>query len=533
MSAVAQFELVLLLLVAVVCLELAARWLRLPPAAALIVGGGALTFVPGMPALVLDPELVLVLFLPPLLTASAYFTAWSDFRRNLLSILNLAVGAVAFTTLLVGVAVRWAVPDLPWAACFALGAVVSPPDAVAAKAVLERVRLPRRTMVLLEGESLLNDAAGIVLVRFAVAAALTGTFSMSEAAESFAVLALGGILVGGTVGLLCTWALRLLQRMRELEIGITTTLLMPWAAYIGAERIHASGVIATVVAGLILGWYQHEIFRANGRRTGTAVWQVMVYLLEALVFVLIGLSLRGVLERLGGAGDMVQALGSPVLTVVGAVVLSRFAWILGADRLAVMRDRIRGAAAKPPSLAAAVVMGWAGMRGVVTLAVALSLPETMPGRDLILVSAFVVILVTVLIQGTTLGMLIRFLGVGIADDHREHSLTRVEAGARVAAAQFAAVEALARGADGQLRHPRLLEQYGFRARAAQNLSRDVDALTDDRSAHIGVVLAAVAAGRAEVLSLHRSGQIHDEVLHILEHDLDLQELSAERMRDES
>lgn len=532
MSSVAQFELLLLLLVVVVGLELAARWLRLPPAAALIIGGGALAFVPGMPVLVLDSELVLVLFLPPLLTASAYFTVWREFRRNLLGILNLAVGAVVFTTLSVGIAVHWVAPELPWAACFALGAVVSPPDAVAAKAVLERVKLPRRTMVLLEGESLLNDAAGIVLFRFAVAAALTGSFSMAEAAESFAVLALVGVLIGGLVGFLCICALRLLQRMRELEIGILTTLLMPWAAYIGAERLHASGVIATVVAGLILGWYQHEIFRANGRRTGTAVWQVMVYLMEAFVFVLIGLSLRGVLERLGGAEDAAQSLGPAVLAVVIAVVVSRFAWILGADRLAALRDQARGRSTQTPTLAASLVMSWAGMRGVVTLAVALSVPETMPGRDLVLVSAFVVILVTVLIQGTTLGMLIRLLGVGIVEDRNDHLLTRAEAGARVAAAQLATVETMAWDADGQLRHPRLLEQYGFRARAAQNFSRDIVAFTDDRNAHIAVVLAAVAAGRAEVLRLHRSGQLHDEALHAVEHDLDLQELSAERMRDQ-
>lgn len=530
MSSVVQFELMLVLLVAVVCLELAARWLRLPPAAALILGGGALTFVPGMPVLVLDPELVLVLFLPPLLTASAYFTVWRDFRRNLLSILNLAIGAVAFTTLVVGVAVHWAAPELPWAACFALGAVVSPPDAVAAKAVLEHVRLPRRTMVLLEGESLLNDAAGIVLFRFAVVAALTGTFSMTEAAASFAVVAVGGVVVGGVVGLLCTWALRLLQRARELEIGITLTLLMPWAAYIGAERVHASGVIATVVAGLLLGWYQHEIFRANGRRTGTAVWQVVVYLLEAFVFVLIGLSLHGVLERLGGAGDTVQALGLPVLAAVGAVVLSRFVWILGADRLAALRDRIWGGDAGPSSLAASMVMGWAGMRGVVTLAVALSLPQAMPGRDLILVSAFAVILVTVLLQGTTLGVLIRMLGVDAADGREEHLLTQAEAGSRMAATQFATVEALARDVDGRVRHPRLLEQYAYRAGAAQRFSQDAETLAGERNAHFDVVLAAVAAGRAEVLRLHRSGQIHDEVLHALEHDLDLQEISAERMR---
>lgn len=527
---VEQFELILILLVAVIALELAARWFRLPPAAALILGGGALTLFPGMPALQLDPELVLVLFLPPLLVASAFFTVWREFRQNLLSILNLAIGAVVFTTLVVGIAVHWVAPALPWAACFALGAVVSPPDAVAAKAVLQHVQLPRRTMILLEGESLLNDAAGIVLFRFAVAAALTGTFSVTEAATSFVLLGTGGVAVGAAVGFLFTWALRWLKVAQELEIGICTTLLMPWAAYIGAEEIHASGVIAAVVAGLVLGWYQHEVFSAIGRRTGMAVWQVLVYLLEAFVFVLIGLSLRGVLDRVGGIGHLTQELGRPVLATIAAVVLSRFAWVLVADRVAMLRDRLRHVPTGPAGIGAALVMGWAGMRGVVTLAVALSLPDAMPGRDLILVAAFAVILVTVLVQGTSLGAVIRLLRVGSTEARDTTFLSQPQASSLVAAAQLAEVEMLARNPDGTIRHPRLLEQYGYRAQVTKRFSEDVDKLTGERDAHFDVVLKAVAVGRAEALRLHRTGKIHDDVLRVLEHDLDLQELAAERMR---
>ncbi|MCR0984794.1 Na+/H+ antiporter [Roseomonas populi] len=527
MSPTAQFEFILLLLVAVVCLEALARLLRLPPAAALILGGGALTFIPGMPALSLDPELVLLLFLPPLLMASAYFTPWREFRAQLGGILALAVGAVAFTTLAVGLVVRWAVPELPWAACFALGAVVSPPDAVAAKAVLQRVRLPRRTMMLLEGESLLNDAAGIVLFRFAVAAALTGTFSLWDATVSFGVLAIGGIVAGLAVG---AAGVRLLGLFKSMELGIITTLLMPWAAYILAEELHASGVIATVVAGMVLGWYQHEIFTAGGRRTGTAVWEIMTHLLEALVFVLIGLSLRGVLLRLGGAGDAAQDLGGPVLAVIVAVILSRFAFVFGARLLMRGLDRLRGHEATGVDARASAVIGWAGMRGVVTLAVALSVPEEMAGRDLILVSAFAVILVTVLLQGTTLGWVIRLLGVGLREDEGGAQLTRHQAEVILAETQLATVQALATALDGSIRHPRLLEQFGYRARAAARFSEASEDLRGARDDHFDVVLAAVAAGRAEVLRLHRAGRLHDEVLHALEHDLDLQELMAGRLR---
>ena len=196
MTTVSRFELILLLMAVLLALELLARRIRMPPAAAFILGGIALALIPGTPEVELDPDLALVLFLPPLLLSSAYFTVWRDFRANLRIILQLAVGAVAFTTLIVGVVAHLVMPSLPWAACFALGAIVSPPDAVAAKAVLQGLRLPRRVTVLLEGESLVNDASGLVLFRLAVAASLTGTFSASSAAVSFVALALGGVAAG-------------------------------------------------------------------------------------------------------------------------------------------------------------------------------------------------------------------------------------------------------------------------------------------------------------------------------------------------
>ena len=211
MSSVSAFKLVLLSLIVMIGLQLLAKRLKLPPAAALLIGGIAMAFVPGIPPVHLDPDLVIVVFLPPLLMDGAYFSVWEELKRNLGGILLLAIGAVAFTTLAVGVVTHLVVPGLPWAVCFALGAIVSPPDAVAAKAVLERLALPRKLMVLLEGESLLNDAAGLVLVRFAVAAALTGTFSMEHAAASFAFLGLGGVVVGGVAGYLIVQIVRCLD----------------------------------------------------------------------------------------------------------------------------------------------------------------------------------------------------------------------------------------------------------------------------------------------------------------------------------
>ena len=527
MPPVARFEFLLLLLVVVLGLELLARRLRLPPAAALVVGGMGLAFVPGVPVVELDPDLVLVLFLPPLLMDGAYLTVLSDFRRHIGGILSLAVGAVAFTTLAVGVAAHWAVPSLPWAACFALGAVVSPPDAVAAKAVLESVALPRRLRVLLEGESLVNDAAGLVLFRFAVAAALTGTFSAGQAVGAFALLGIGGVVLGLGFGL--AWV-QLLRRLGDTSLMIAAAFLLPWAAYVAGEALHVSGVIATVVAGLVFGWYQHEIFPAAVRMKGMAFFQVVIFLLEAFVFILIGLSLRGVVDRLGGFGAALATLGGPIAAVLLAVTLSRFAWIFATDALVSLVARLRGRRPVPFSAAGSAVLGWAGMRGVVTLAIALSLPEGMPGRDVILAAAFAVILVTVLVQGTTMGLLIRSLGLGVDDERDAAQMTQIQAMARMTAAQLAVVEPLARLPDGSLRHPRLLEQYTYRADVMARLSTSQEEAASERRAHFEVMLAAAAAGRAEILRLHRSGQIHDEVLRAIERSLDLQEIMAEAGR---
>lgn len=527
MSAVSAFKLVLLSLIAIIALELLAKRLRLPPAAALLVGGAALAFVPGLPPVVIDPDLVLIVFLPPLLMDGAYFFVWSDFKRHLAPILLFAIGAVAFTTWAVGVVAHWAVPSLPWAACFALGAVVSPPDAVAAKAVLEPLALPRRLMVLLEGESLLNDAAGLVLFRFAVAAALTGAFSEPNAALSFVGLALGGIVVGLVVGYVVVC---LLRQLEDEYLIITASVLAGWIAYIAGDMLGVSSVIATVTCGMQLGWHQHEVFSATVRSRGTAFWQVMVFVLEALVFVLIGLSLRGVMLRLGGTGNAVALLGPAAMAVVLAVVVSRCVWTYGIEIVRAALHRILPGRVSATDFRGAAVVSWAGMRGVVTLAIALALPEAMPGRDLILFAAFAVILFTVLLQGTTIGPLIKLIRPANDIEGETAYLNEPQAWARLEAAQLAAITPLVHGADGSVIHPRLLEQYTYRANLTRNYANAESYPQDMRIAHYDVVLAAVEAARAELLKLHRAGQIHDELLRVLERDLDLEELSARHGR---
>jgi monovalent cation/hydrogen antiporter len=523
-TTVSRFELILLLMVVVLALELVARRIRMPPAAAFILGGIALALIPGTPDVELDPDLALVLFLPPLLLASAYFTDWRDFRANLRIIVQLAVGAVAFTTFIVGVVAHLVEPSLPWAACFALGAIVSPPDAVAAKAVLEGLSLPPRMTVLLEGESLVNDATGLVLYRFAVAAAMTGAFDAGQAGVSFIGLALGGVAAGIVLGWLVTL---LLGRLRDPTMSVIASFLAAWAAYIVGEALHVSGVLTTVACGLVMGWRQHSVLTAATRIQAQAVWKVIVFILESLIFILIGLSLRGVLLRLGGDWHSILKLLPRVGILIAAVIVTRFIWILLATYVPrALIPALRRRDPYPP-LAVPIVMSWAGMRGVVSLAAALALPDNFPGRDFVLATTFAVILVTVLIQGATLAPLIRVLGLSGFTQQRPKTLSEAEARAQMAAAQLAEVERQSAG-EGKTRHPRLLEQYSYRARAAALFLDAAGGLNDRRRDHFTVVLAAVTAGRAELLRLHRAESIRDSVLHALEQELDLEEMSARR-----
>ncbi|MET3924356.1 Na+/H+ antiporter [Devosia sp. 2618] len=525
MHPVQIFELIFALLAAILLLHWAAERLRLPPAVALLVGGGALAFIPGLPIFELDPELALVLFLPPLLMASAYSTALTLFRRHIIGILSLAIGAVIFTTLVVGLVLHLLVPALPWAACFALGAIVSPPDAVSARAVLQRVHLPRRLTTLLEGESLINDATGLVLFRFAVVATLTSAFDAWQASFSFAILSFGGIAVGCAIGALC---LLLIHKLRDSTLIVITTTMMCWAAYLAGEAVQVSGVISTVTFGLVYSWFQHGVISAQVRNRELELWTLIIFVFEAMVFVLIGFSLRGVLDRVGGIDVVVATMTVPVLGVVAAVIVARFAWVYGSNLIIALLKKIGLSKEEPLEPRAAGVLSWAGMRGVVTLAVALTLPQHMPGRDLMLVIAFAVILVTVLVQGTSLGFIIKL--AKLEDRDPPPRLNRLGAERAIAQAQFAAVEANAYGPDGTLIHPMLLERYSRRAKQGGEQQERTQDMADGINAHFDLVVTAIAAGRAELIRLHRAGDISNESLHSLERDLDLQELTAASAR---
>lgn len=522
MDVIHVFELAIAMFLAIIVLHYLARRLGLPPPVALIVGGAALAFLPGVPAIIVDPELVIVLFLPPLLMDSAWVIALGQLRRHKVGIAALAIGAVLFTTIVVALATRLLFPSWPWAACAALGAIVAPPDAVSARAVLQRVRLPQRLRILLEGESLLNDATGLVLFRFAIAAGVTGTFSATGAASGFLLLAGGGALVGIAVGTL--WV-KLVRRLGDEYLVIAATSLLSWIAYLLAESVQVSGVIATVSTALIASWHAHTALPASTRMRGSAFWTVLIFLIEAAVFMLIGLSLRGVIERAGGFGAVIATMGAPSLAILVALVLARFAWMFGSDLVIRLCARLGATRHAPLGARGATVLGWAGVRGVVTLALALSVPQDFPGRDFILVTAFVVILGTVLVQATTLERVIRWANLAEppADKAR---VTMRQAESAMAQAQLLTVERCAYDGDGNLIHPKLLERYRRKATMIVDYAERPDHYSPMLTAHFDVVLAAIATGREELIRLHRAGDIDDDTLRELERDLDLEELSA-------
>ncbi|MBY0613179.1 MAG: Na+/H+ antiporter [Beijerinckiaceae bacterium] len=525
MTPLALLEFVLALLAAAIVLSLIASRLALPSAAALVIGGIALALAPGAPNVEIDPDLIMLLFLPPLLLASAYFTVWRDFSREWWPISLLALGAVTFTTFGVAWVAHLVAPSLPWAACVALGAIVSPPDAVAAKSVLQQLRLPRRLVTILEGESLVNDASGLVLYKFAVAAALTGTFHLGEAMTSFVWLAVGGVLIGFAMSMATEFAFK---RLHETNYIIVTSFLAAYASYIAAETVHASGVLSVVTCGILMGWRQHEVLDAQSRTQAKAVWQLVVFVLEALVFVLIGLALRGVLTRKGGDATAILNALPVALAVTGAVIVLRLIWVFAAAYLPRLVSRAMRSNDPLPSVGVPFIIGWAGMRGVVSLAAALALPIDFPGRDTVLFASFMVIIVTVLVQGVTLGPLIRLFGISSLPEPPTETLSEAAARAAVAEASLKAIEQLVHGETGALIHPRLVDDYRGRARATARLRDEGEHLLEERRKHFTAALHAVTHGRAELIRLHRSGKIHDSILHSIETELDLEELRFRR-----
>jgi CPA1 family monovalent cation:H+ antiporter len=540
-----QLEIVLGLLVAVAALATLATRLKIPYPILLVLGGSALGFVPQLPRVVLDPELVFLLFLPPLLYVSALFTSWRDFRANARPITLLAVGPVLMTTFVVGAIVH-AIAGLPWAAGFVLGAIVSPTDAIAATTVAQRLGVPRRIVTVLEGESLVNDATGIVAYRVAVAAVVTGAFSIWEAGLQFVVGAAGGVAVGFAVGWLVVWARRHLSE--DPSVQNIVSLLTPFVAYLAAEELphnlwealhdlvgvpadlHFSGVLAVVTTGLYLGRKGPYITSSGTRLQGFATWELTTFLLNGLIFILIGLQLRSVVE---GLDDYtVGQLVSYALLISLTVILVRVVWVFPATYVPrwLMR-RLRERDPSPPWRNVSII-AWTGMRGVISLAAALALPlQTasgipFPERDLIIFLTFCVIFATLVVQGLSLPVLIR--AFGLEDDHigeKEETHGRIQ----VAEAALERLEEL--GEEDWVREDtaeRVRSLYNYRRnRFASRFEGDPDGVEERSVAYQQLMVELLGAQRQRLVSMRDEGSIGDEVMHRIERDLDLEESRLE------
>jgi monovalent cation/hydrogen antiporter len=512
----------LALMIAVAGLSVLARMVRVPYPILLVLGGLVLGFAPGMPTVELPPELVLVAFLPPLLYWAGFFSSPRDLRADARAISTAAIGLVLATTVAVAAVAHAMVDGLGWPAAFALGAIVSPTDPLAASAIGRRLGVPRRLITVLEGESLVNDATALVAYRIAVAAAVSGSFVLWQAGLRFLVTAAGGVVVG----LLAGWLVaELRRRLDDPVVEIVVSVFTGYAAYLPAELLGVSGVLAAVTAGLYVGWRAPELASASTRLLGFSFWEVLVYLANAVLFILVGLQLQPILDGLGGTA-VAQLVGQGLL--ISAVVIAvRVVWMFTVPYLIRLVDRRPSQVMRRVGARERLVMGWSGMRGAVSLAAALALPLNFPMRNLILFLTFAVILATLVVQGLTLPTLIQRLRLH-SDSTEEHEELR----ARLTATQ-AALERLDQLAGEAWTRDDTVERlhglYEFRRRRLKARAGKIeDDGAEDRSlAYQRLVHELLQAQRQAIVRLRNQGVISNEVMHRVERELDLEDSRLE------
>src|SRR5829696_2011546 len=521
-----EIESLIFLLAAAALLAQLARVLKVPYPILLVLGGLVMGFVPGLPNIEIPPEVIFVAFLPPLLNSAAFSSSPLDLRAQLRPIVLLAVGLVLATMGAVAVSAH-ALIGLPWAAAFVLGAILAPTDPVAAEAIFGRLGVPERVGTLVSGESLVNDGTGLVAFRVAVAAVVSGAFSVWEAGLSFLLIGGGGMLVGLALAriVLPLWA-----RLREPTVVITFSVLIPYAVYILTEEVlHVSGILAVVTYGLYQGWKAPRLFpNASMRLQTIAFWGVLVFLLEALLFVLLGQQLPSILADIEEYPVWVVLLYAAL--VYAAVVVVRFAWFFTTPYFHPVFDRLLHSRYLRAPWQERLVMSWSGMRGAVSLAAALAVPVTVGGerfdvRDLILFITFAVILATLVVQGLTLGPLIRALR--LKDEGNEGTLMELRArleGARAALKRLERLcddERVPQGAQEQMR-----EHYEGRVRryeAGIEAGGATEEYAESSAAWRNWRRDLIGAEREAVLSLRDRGDISPEVMRRIERDLDLEE----------
>jgi CPA1 family monovalent cation:H+ antiporter len=511
-------ELVLGLLIAVAALVTIARHLEIAYPIFLVIGGLVLGLIPGLPRVQVDPDLIFLIVLPPLLYIAAFYTPIQSLRANLGTISSLAVGLVVVSACAVATATHALIPGIPWSAAFALGAIVAPPDAIAATAVTRRLAVPRRIVTILEGESLLNDATALTIYSIALAVAAGGVFSPSGAVVRFAGAILGGVVIGVTVA----WIIAHIRaRIEDTPVEMTISLLTPYAAFLPADRLDASGVIATVAAGLYLGYRGSHIMGADARLTGRAVWETITFLLNGFVFIVMGLEIPLLLRTLT-LQQAIRLIGIGVAVTV-LLVLVRAVWILVTGYLP---QRVHG---QRDALACAIVLSWAGMRGVVSLAAVLALPLTVsgarpfPAREALVIVTLTVIVLTLVGQGLTLPSVIRALRLSTDTGLREEE---ARARQRLLDAATARLDELYPVWPG---HRPLLDQmretYRHRSEHVEHQHEAAEGDGEDRELieHREIRRTVIGAEREALLRLRAEGEVSDEILRELERELDLDE----------
>ncbi len=522
----AKFQIFLILLAVLAGTAIAARRFNVAPAILLMLAGVGLAFVPGMPPVELPPQLVLLMVLPPLIYSASVAMSWREFRKNLRPIVLLAVGAVIFTAAMVAAATHYLI-GLPWTIGFLLGAIVAPPDVVAPLAIARRLHLPRRILVVLQGEGLANDATALILYRFALAAIMVGHFSLPVAAGEFALIVAGEIAFGIGVGWL---SLRARKWSRDPQVEITLSLITPYVSYWLPEHVGGSGVIATVACGLYVSWNGALLISSATRLQGIFFWDLVIYLIEGLLFLLTGFQMRALYEK-SKAFPLDDILVATAVVVM-IIVIARFAWLFPATYLPrILSKSLRERDPSPP-WQSAFILAFTGVRGAVSLAAALALPFTLPGgeafpyRDLILFVAFGVIFVTLIGIGLTLPPVVRWLGVADAgrSEHVAEHEAEIAARRKALDAAMASLATMKEEKDVSHEVVRLLH-----ARHEIRVSQLPDTLDPARhdvsAAGTALTRELIAAERKFIHGLLRDGQITDETRRRIERDLDLEEAS--------
>jgi monovalent cation/hydrogen antiporter len=509
-----DLEQLLTLFVAAVILAAAARRVGAPYPAFLALGGALLAFFPGAPTFTVPPDLALALFVAPVLLDAAYDASLRDLRDNWAPVTGLVVFAVGFTTAAVALVARTLIPTMPWAAAIALGAVVAPPDAVAATAVLRPLRPPHRLLTILEGESLLNDASALLIFRLAVGAIAANSFSVAAIAPTFLVVVAGSVIAGPALGWLI---MRLTERVQHVPTSIILQFISTFGVWMLAERVGLSGVLTTVCCAMAIARTAPERISARTRIPTNAVWQTVIFALNILAFIFIGLQVRPILESLEAAdqGRYLLVAGAVLLTVV----VVRFAWHMSFNAVVRRRDRQRGFhPPRPmlrPTIGSGLIISWAGMRGIVTLAAAMALPPAFPYRDLIVLTSFSVVLGTLAIQGLTLKPLLRALNL-----HDEDPIGREVAAARECALRAA----LASLAGDRTPAAEVLRQQFTERLAGELANADLDGAA--RSVQGELYRTALKAARQAVFVMRANDEIGDDAFHRIEEKLDWIEMAS-------